>query len=231
MSYPFRCVRAVALAAVLAVPITARADAPFRMFHIDPHGRVAGLILSDGTEVPASPRASADLARWIHSGDSIQLTYGPRGESLLSLRRAGRMFDLGPANTPVGITPGDVSVPTARGGGPRSLEAVPYAVVDDARPLARLTTQGHVTMLTHTSQGVPTGFVLDNGTQVSLVPSVAGVLADVHPGELLQIEGRGTSTPQGTGLWATSITTADRGVILDMYRGPGPVELRLNHGG
>ncbi len=242
----FRCARAVTVAALLAAPVVARADAGFQRFRIDPHGRVAGLLLGDGTEIPASPAATAVLASSIHPGDSVRVTYGPTGEALLALQRTARFVDLGNANTPVGVTPADVSpqlpIPTARGGGPQIVapfnpavptvprEAVPYSVIDDASGLARVNTQGRVSMVTHTQYGVPTGFVLDNGAEVSVAPSVAGMLEDVHPGDALRVVGRGTTTPQGTGLWAVSITS-NHGVILDMNRGPGPVELHLPRGG
>jgi hypothetical protein len=81
----------------------------------------------------------------------------------------------------------------------------------------------------HQPNGTPAGFVMDDGTQVHVVPGVAGAVAEqVSPGEVIRVEGRGTRTPMGTGLWAVTITRPNNLVLLDMTRGIGSPELNLH---
>ena len=102
-----------------------------------------------------------------------------------------------------------------------------YQYVDNAAALSRIDVLARVSMLTHAPGGVPSGFVLSDGTQVRVPPSVTGVLARLRVGDTLGVEGRGTRTARGTGLWATKITDDDGQVVLDLSRGVGASELGL----
>jgi hypothetical protein len=198
----------------LALPAVAQADGVVDRVRIDPHGRVAGLYLRDGTVIDATPSRGPSVQQAVRPGDTVRVTYTAEGQAMLFDRRTSQFVNLGPAG------------PTARGGGPRATGPVTeYALVDDAMRLSAVTVQGRVTEVTHTQHGVPTGFLLDDGSQVSVVPDVAGVLDSVRPGDVLRVDGRGTRTPQGTSLWAVVITTSDHGAILDMTRGVGAPEL------
>jgi hypothetical protein len=105
---------------------------------------------------------------------------------------------------------------------------VPYARVDDASGLDHIASNGRVRMMLHSPAGSPTGFVMDDGTQVFSVPTVADAVAQqVTPGQIVRVEGRGTRTTAGTGMWAISITQPSGLVLLDMNRGVGAPELNL----
>ena len=226
MVHSHRALHAVSLAVFLAGSV-AHADAPVERFRIDPRGRIIGVLLADGTEIRTSSQGTAALRREVRPGDTVQVTYTATGDAGLAVQRTGHVLDLGPANNPPGSP---ATVPVAGNAGPFPADAVPFAVVGDATDLPPASVQGRVEMVTHTRAGMPTGFVLEGGAQVSVVPSLAGFLLEVRRGEALQVEGRGGTGPDGTGLWALTITSVTRGVLLDMNLGPGPVELRVPGG-
>jgi hypothetical protein len=208
---------AAALAALLssALPAISHADGTVERYRIDPHGRVAGVILTDGTVVSATPSQMDVLRTNVRPGDAIHVALGPRNSYELENTRTERWVNLGQFDQ------------VARGGGPYNA-AVPYAQVDDARRLGTYTVQGHVARILHTPNGDRSGFLMDNGAQVWVVPGVDGALEVIHPGDQLRVEGRGTPAPQGVGLWALTITRPNRVVVLDMTRGAmGVPELAL----
>jgi len=49
----------------------------------------------------------------------------------------------------------------------------------------------------------------------------------ITPGESIVVEGRGTRTPFGTGLWAVKITQPSGFVLIDLTRGVRAPELNL----
>jgi hypothetical protein len=212
---------AATIAALLCVvPAMASAHGTVDRLRLDPHGRVAGVYLRDGTEITAAPERAAALALAIQPGDAVHVVYNPQQQALLFDARTSRFVELTSA------TPAFA----ARGGGPGApAVAIPYARVDDATQLAPVRVEGRVAQITHTAGGVPTGLLLDNGAQVDVVPDVAGILDTLSVGDALRIDGRGTQTSAGTSLWALTITSARRGVVLDMTRGVGAPQLGLGH--
>jgi hypothetical protein len=182
------------------------ADSTFERVRIDPHGRVSGLILADGTDVAAAPGEAAQLAQQVRSGDPIALERGPGNSFVVLDGRTGGRFALGSMDS------------VGRGGGPPS-SAVPYQLVDNARDLPWMTTQGRVTRVLHTPNGDTSGLLLDNGMQVRIVPGVEGVVAAMRLGDIVTVGGRGTATPAGSALWAIRIAQPSGLVLLDMTRG------------
>lgn len=210
-----RQVGGIAVALLLSIPALAHADSTVDRYRVDPHGQISGLILTDGTEIVASPSQAPAILSAVLPGDPIRLPTGPRNTFEVVDTRSGQFINLGPVDS------------VARGGGPISTIAVPYQQVDNATALKTYAVDGFVSYLTHTPNGVGSGFVMANGAQVHIVPGIDGVLRDIHPGQRLHVEGRGTQTPYGLGLWAMAITRPDRLVILDMTRGIGAPEIGL----
>lgn len=70
------------------------------------------------------------------------------------------------------------------------------------------------------------GLLMEDGTQVQIIPRLAGVLSRVQPGSFLRVEGVGTHDEHGSSMWGLSITNG-RWVILDAERGVGVPELSL----
>lgn len=204
----------VAAAVALAVPALAHADGVVDRYRVDPHGRLSGVILRDGTEIVVTGAQAAAVSAAVRPGDLVRTPGGPQNTLELQDPRTGRTIDLGSIDS------------VARGGGPVSA-AVPYARVDDARPLRAFTVRERVAYVTHTPNGDPSGFVLRDGTQVHLVPAVAGVTSEIRPGDLLRVDGRGTPSAYGLGLWGMTITRPTGLVVLDMTRGIGAPELGL----
>ena len=186
-------------------------------FRIDPEGRISGLILQDGTEVVVPLQTASTLQSAIHVGDRIRTPYGPNNTLEIEDAASHRFVQLGTADE------------VARGGGPLPSGPVqPYAHVDNASRLPRLAVTGMVRKMLHVPNGAAAGFVMEDGTQVHLVPSVADAVAEqVSPGEMIRVEGRGTRTPGGTGIWGVTIVRPNNLVLLDMTRGIGSPELNL----
>jgi hypothetical protein len=209
---------AVAAVLLLAVPSSARAtDAIVVRWRIDPHGRATGVILEDGTAFATRPAVTMQLLQLVRLGDRVHTSQTPQGTEELRNLRTGQVVDLGPSDR------------VARGGGPLDPDpAVPYARVDDARGLQTLRVAARVARIIHAPGAIsPSGLLMEDGTQVYLVPGVATGLRSVRPGQALRVEGRGTMTPQGASLWAVTISRPTGHVLLDMTRGIGAPELRL----
>lgn len=184
---------------------------------VDPHGRVSGFILADGTDLRAS--LPDQLAASTAPGDLVRAPLGARGSFEVENLRTGRFVPIA-----------DIAS-AARGGGPQPVGATAkvgeYPLIDDASKLDRLATSGRVRSMLRSPNGMPTGFVMDNGAQVFTVPTVAdGVVEQVRPGDEVRVEGRGTKSAHGTGMWAVAITRGNA-VLLDMMRGVGAPELNL----
>ena len=186
-------------------------------FRIDPHGRVSGLVLRDGTELVAPDPNAAALTSMVHPGDRIRTPYGPSGTLEVENLRSNQFVQIGTIDQ------------VARGGGPTSIGPVQaYAPVDDASKLETLAVSGRIRTMLRVPNGAPAGFVMEDGTQVHIVPTVAGAVAEqVSPGDQVRVEGRGTRTPMGVGMWGLIITRPNNLVTLDMTRGIGAPELNL----
>ena len=186
-------------------------------FRIDPHGRVSGLLLRDGTELVAQGQTAVVLSGMVRPGDRIRTPVGPGRTLEVEDARSGRFVEIGTVDE------------VARGGGPISPGPVqPYAHVDDASQLQRIAITGRIRTMMHVPNGAPSGFVMEDGTQVHIAPSAAGAVAgQVSPGERIRVEGRGTHTPMGIGMWGVTITRPNNFVLLDMTRGIGAPELNL----
>src|SRR5579884_577143 len=101
-----RYVGLLAAALMLATPLAAHANTRIDRFRIDPHGRVSGLILGDGTEYVVPTTVGTQLTQSFHPGDSIHIDPGPNNTLIFQNERTGASLDLGHVDT------------LARGGGP-----------------------------------------------------------------------------------------------------------------
>jgi hypothetical protein len=183
---------------------------------IDPHGRVSGVILRDGTELVATGPGAQSLATFVQPGDRVRTPVGPRGTLEIEDLRSDRFIQLG--------SEADV----ARGGGPESQPEVGYPRIDDASHLGRVRLTGRVRSMLHRPYGATSGFVMEDGTQVHVLNRLGRVVSEViTPGESIVVEGRGTRTPFGTGLWAVKITQPSGFVLIDLTRGVRAPELNL----
>jgi hypothetical protein len=184
---------------------------------IDPHGTVSGVLLRDGTELVATGAGAQQLATIVRPGDHIRAPYGPNDTVRIEDARTGRFVQLG------GIAA------VARGGGPASQwPDFGYAPVDDASRLGPIAVSGRVRSMLHLPDGAASGFVMEDGTQVHVLNRVAFAMSKmISPGDSVVVEGRGTRTPIGTGLWAVKLTQPGGPLMLDITRGIGAPELNL----
>jgi hypothetical protein len=183
-------------------------------FRIDPHGRVSGLILSNGTEIVVAGPRGQTLTALVRPGDRIRIPFGPSETVQIENERTGLYLPIGTVGS------------FARGGGPAT--DIPYAPIDDASRLHRITVRGHVHSMLSLPDGTPSGFVMQDGTQVHLLKRVAFAATKmISRGEPIVVEGRGTRSRMGTGLWAVKIMRPDRRVMLDLTRGIGAPELNI----
>ena len=198
-------------------PSTIATDRVVDQLRIDPHGQVSGVLLRDGTEIVATGAAAQTLATFVRPGDRIRTPIGPSDTLEIEDLRSGRFVQIG------GIAE------VARGGGPATQASnSEYAPVDDASRLGRIAVRGRVRSMLHLLDGTASGFVMDDGTQVHVLKRVAFAVTEmVSPGDSIVVEGRGTRTPIGTGLWAVKIMRPDHQVMLDITRGIRAPDLRL----
>lgn len=207
----------ITAALVSAVPVLARAEPVVRDYWIDAHGRVAGLMLDDGTELVGTSAQGDRILASFQRGDPVELT--ARGGAPVRVRnaRSGRVLELAPSGSdaPASAAARARSSGTAR---PR---------MDDVRDAARVEVTGRVAAVTHTPQGEPAGVLMDSGTQVHVLPRVAAVLRGLRPGDPLRVEGRGVYGAYGLGVWATTIVGPNQRRVLDLGRGVAAPELSL----
>jgi hypothetical protein len=217
----------LALAGVFTTASTAFADdAPRTVtaIRIDPHGRSSGVILSDGMEIVGMSPFAGGLASSVRVGDPVSIALGAGDTVQLIDRRTLVVCDVGPREMvalepligpPVGGGPPDVTVDTGANAGEK-----PGAVtrIDDARTLTRIASDGHVTMITHAPDGAPSGFLMEDGTQVHVIPRASDLLRSMPVGAFVHVDGVGTRTRNGTGVWALAVTRPDGFVWLDVLR-------------
>ena len=185
-------------------------------FRIDAHGRPSGVILSDGTElVGMAPFAGCPVTS-VHVGDPVSVAPGAGDMVQLIDRRTLSVCDVGPREM-VELSP-VLGQPV--GGGPpdATIDRGPAARIDDGRKLTRMSSIGHVTMITHAPDGAPSGFVMEDGTQVHVIPRVADELRQLPLGAFVHVDGLGTRTREGSGMWALAVTRPDGLVWLDVLR-------------
>jgi hypothetical protein len=212
----------VAFAAVLvlatvsaAASVEQRSAAVFA-YRVDAHGRLTGLVLSDGTEL-ISANAEKMMTN-IHLGDRVYVEPGP-GDTLQVVNPVQQVaVTVGPRQTvDLGQGPG-----SAIGGGPPAEGATGVNAeprLDDVTHMPMLVVDGRVTLIMHTPVGVPTGFILDEGSQVRLIPRVAGVITNaIKVGDQLHVVGPGTTGPTGRGMWGVTISRPNRWVVVDLMR-------------
>lgn len=175
----------------------------------DPHGHARGVILDNGTAVVAEELDR--LFQVARPGEVVQIVASGRDVELRNVR-TGALVALGPR---------EPLTTAAIGGGPRAVP-VPESAFPriETRGLVRLNRTGVVRQVVHTTAGVPFGLVLDDGSQVYLLPRVSGVLSSVTPGERVAVHGLGTQAVDGTAMWAQTIARDDGRTVLDLGRGP-----------
>lgn len=184
---------------------------------IDPHGRVSGVILRDGgIELVVTGPNAQRLATFVQPGDRIRTPVGPNGTVEMENLGSHQVIQLG------------TTAAVARGGGPESQPSLEYPPVDDASQLGRVRLTGRVRSMLHRPHGETSGFVMEDGTQAYVLSRLGLAVTElVKPGDSIVVEGRGTRTPLGTGLWAVKVTRPGGQVLLDITRGVGAPELNL----
>jgi hypothetical protein len=190
-----------------------------RAVRIDAHGRRSGLILSDGTElVSLNVDRIAEVAK---PGDQVYVAAAPNDKLQLVDRTRGEAVTLGPREV-VDLGP---FIGPPMGGGPRISEGIlEEPKLDDVSALPMLVQDGRVALITHSPTGDPSGFILDDGTQVHMIGRVAGLITGrIHVGDVLHVEGPGATSKDGRGMWAIAISRPTRFVILDLMRNAGGV--------
>jgi hypothetical protein len=196
-----------------------------RTVRFDPHGKPAGVILSDGTEYIGN--ANDALLRVAIPGDPVRIEIGSGDRLVLVNTLTARGATLGP-RAEVDLQP-FAPPPTAIGGGPQDGttnqgEVQPAKPLDDAASLGRYAIDGRVDLVLTSPTGAPAGLLLADGTQVHVIPRVADVLMRFKPGDAIRVEGRGTRVGKSVAIWALSISRG-RLVYLDLERGRGAPEI------
>jgi len=219
----------LALAALtLTSPTIAGEKGPKRSGNIeavlrDAHGRPTGVILNDGTVLVGAVK-DKELLRAAVPGDPVQVTVDAAERLVLVNGRTLATATIGPLDRS-GLKP-LIANPIGIGGGPMATDAK-AARIDDTSSLNRYAVTARVAMLLKSHAGAPSGLLLEDGTQVHVVPRLSGALAGIKPGMELRVEGLGTPTQRDATMWALSITKGDF-VYLDVERGEGAWEIGVN---
>jgi hypothetical protein len=205
-------------------------DRTVRSVRLDAHGQPSGIILSDGIQYVGNPNKNLDTV--VKPGDRVRVEMGSGDRIVVVNTKSMLGTTLGPRGSvdllPLVAYPTSKTAPSAIGGGPRdaAVSSAGGPRIDDATELGRYAINGRVDLVLTTPNGAPTGLLMDDGTQVQVLPRVTDVLRRIHAGDQIRVEGRGTKTAQGTSLWATGIMQ-DRLVLLDLERGEGAPELGI----
>ncbi len=191
---------------------------------LDAHGKPTGVILSDGTELVGDAKTK-DLMRVAVPGDPVRVTTDADDRLVLVNGRNHETTTLGPLDGS-GLKP-LIHNPLGIGGGPPVVATEPKnARIDDAASLDRYAVTERVSLVLKTKVGAPSGLLLEDGTQVHVIPRFSGALAGITPGMALRIEGVGTPRQRDASMWALSISRGDY-VFLDVERGEGAPELNI----
>jgi hypothetical protein len=206
-------------------PVATQAAGNLARFIVGPGGRVRGIVLHQGTVALLPPRAGAALAQSMGLGVPLRVEglAHPGATPAVIFRATIRAADgtvlfappPGAPDAPGHFDDGDEHPGLRRGGpwgafgggmggGPGGraarLGALPPQRVSGAVQQVIAGPRGRVRML-----------LLANQTTVTLPRQLVEALAQrgVRVGEVVQVSGRGTATPQGTGLVAEQLTFAD----------------------
>ncbi|MBI2390977.1 MAG: hypothetical protein HYV09_15405 [Deltaproteobacteria bacterium] len=211
-----------AITAFAGTAAAAEPDVHVRTARLDPHGQISGVILTDGTELVAP--MSERLSRVARPGDPVRRAVSADQRRVLVNERTNEQVALGPRENE-DLKP-LVARPIGIGGGPVATDRDSLRI-DDVSSLDRLAVTARVSLVLKSNVGAPSGLLLEDGTQVHLVPRVSGALGRVQPGDLLRVVGLGTQTESGASMWALFIIAEDQQVLLDLERGDGAPEIGL----
>lgn len=214
-------------------PVAAQASGNLARFVVGPNGHVRGLALHNGTVVMLPPRAGADLAQRVGVGVPLRVegfsrpgaphmifratVRGADGSVLVAAPQGpmgphGR-FGAGRGGHPEhgGMHRGGMRGGMHRGGrgGMHGGFGAARAARLAAMPQQRL--GGTVQQVLAGPRGGVRALLLSNNATVTVPRPMAAPLAQrgVRVGESVQVVGRGTATPQGTGVIAEQLTFAD----------------------
>ncbi|MBV6469530.1 MAG: hypothetical protein NBKEAIPA_01428 [Nitrospirae bacterium] len=156
---------------------------------LDPRGEVEGLLLVDGTQLPVTSRAAAQLLHALRPGDRVRVR--------------GRRHQAPPVVQP------DLIENLSRG----TTFAVPLRLDLPMRPqeqelsVRELTANGSVrVLLFHPLKGIVQGLLLSDGTQVRLPPDASPTLRNsFREGQRLAVRGNGTENRYGRALEAVAM--------------------------
>ncbi|MGZ3455025.1 MAG: hypothetical protein ACXVEF_35810 [Polyangiales bacterium] len=202
--------------------IARRIHKTVRAVRLDPQGRTSGVILSDGTQYVGV--VNDNLMTVAKQGDPVRVELGSGDRLVLINEFTNEGATIGPRPL-VDLQP---FYPYAVGGGPRDENRLQYQnrLTSDAADLGRFAVVGKVELVLKSPTGAPEGLLMDDGTQVHVLPRVSDVVARFRPGDELRVEGKGTRGVNGNAMWAVSITK-DRTVFLDLERGQGAPEIGI----
>jgi len=211
-------------------PVAAQASGNLARFVVGPGGHVRGLALNNGTVVMLPPRAGADLAQRVGLGVPLRVEgFALPGAPHMIFRATVRGADgsvlvaapQGPMGPRGGFGAGRGGHPEhggmrrggMRGGMHRGGMHGGFGAARAAR-LAAMPQQrlgGTVQQVIAGPRGGVRALLLSNNATVTVPRPMAAPLAQrgVRVGESVQVVGRGTATPQGTGVIAEQLTFAD----------------------
>jgi hypothetical protein len=217
----------LAAPAVHPTPVAAQASGTVARFIVGPGGRVRSLMLNNGTLVMVNPRANPDIAQRVRVGQAVRVEGFSRpggGDNVIfraTIRGAdGSVIAQAPANAPfmgggAGWRHGgnhgerDLGPRGWHGGGHHGMrgEGMRHRLAN----LPTQTTNGTVQRVINGMRGTPRTLLLANNTTVYVPRGMGAQLArrGVRVGETIRASGRGSVSPQGTGLVAEQLTFAD----------------------
>jgi hypothetical protein len=201
----------------IGVPAGLAFERPYvvQAIYVDPNGRDRGLILDDGTVlVGINAGLAAASAR---PGDRVAISVDDRNVVHVANTSRGETATFGPREAFARLP---VSGPPV-GGGPIVGTTVPArGGVREVADLERIQRAGRVRLVLQSPAGVPSGVLLDDGTQIHLLPRVSAVLRSVRVGDHLEAVGLGSDRVEATAVWALTITRPNGQTLLDLTRGP-----------
>ncbi len=161
-------------------------------YSLTPQGEVAGLILTDGTEVHVAPFVASQLVFAVKPGDAVTV-HGLKAQAVpMVMARSVK-------NDATGAT---VLVTMLHKRGDSTAAA--------------LEATGVITALLHTPRGEANGVRLQDGTQVRMPPGEAKRLADLlAPGKSIAVRGDGYAGPLGRVIAARQLG-ADKDNLKDV---------------
>jgi len=158
----------------------------FRRWLISPQGQAEGVLFEDGTIARFQAR-SVDALPILPQGAKLQAT-GETPEGGQTLFRSAIASE------------GRAIIPTEAAIAPSTVPAQPES------QLPQLRAKGKVEAYLKSPHGRLVGFVLDDSTTVRAASPRWLQDANIHTGDVIAVDGRGTATPVGRGIWATTLT-------------------------